>query len=154
MSAWFYTYFDYLALLYLLWVMIRSWRYGPYLEGYNILSAIIMLGFFRGIGLFSSFWRSLDYLLSDWMHLSRFLAMLLALLFSLYLLWKIRKAMSGLLEIRPVPSGEDRVQEALKHGFEKILLPAKNRPRKAPKGIEVIPVQRLSEALSVILEPA
>ena len=57
-------------------------------------------------------------------------------------------------EIRPVPSGEDRVQEALKHGFEKILLPLKNRPRKAPKGIEVIPVQRLSEALSVILEPA
>lgn len=55
-------------------------------------------------------------------------------------------------EIRPVPSGEDRVREAAKHGFSKIILPVANRPRKTVKGIEVIPVQRLSQALSVIFE--
>lgn len=55
-------------------------------------------------------------------------------------------------EIRPVPSGEDRVREAAKHGFGQIILPAANRPRKAVKGIEVIPVQRLSQALSVIFQ--
>ncbi len=55
-------------------------------------------------------------------------------------------------EIRPVPSGEDRVREAAKHGFRRILLPAANRPRKAVKGIEVIPVQRLSQALAVLFE--
>ncbi len=55
-------------------------------------------------------------------------------------------------EIRPVPSGADRVQEAAKHGFSRILLPAGNRPRKPVQGIEVIPVQRLAEALGVILE--
>ncbi len=54
-------------------------------------------------------------------------------------------------EIRPVPSGEDRVQEALKHGFSKIMLPKANAPRKPIKGIEIIPVQRLSEALSVVI---
>ena len=52
-------------------------------------------------------------------------------------------------EIRPVPSGEDRVREAAKHGFKRILLPAANRPRKVVTGIEVIPVQRLSQALAV-----
>ncbi|BAO44721.1 DNA repair protein RadA [Thiolapillus brandeum] len=55
-------------------------------------------------------------------------------------------------EIRPVPSGEDRVREAAKHGFRRILLPAANQPRKAVKDIEVIPVQRLSQALAVLLE--
>ncbi|WP_457675295.1 DNA repair protein RadA [Thiolapillus sp.] len=55
-------------------------------------------------------------------------------------------------EIRPVPSGEDRVREAAKHGFRRILLPAANRPRKAVQGIEVIPVQRLSQALAVLFE--
>ena len=55
-------------------------------------------------------------------------------------------------EIRPVPSGEDRAREAAKHGFSKIILPVANRPRKTVKGIEVIPVQRLSQALSVLFE--
>ncbi len=55
-------------------------------------------------------------------------------------------------EIRPVPSGEDRVREAAKHGFRRILLPAANKPRQAVKGIEVIPVQRLSQALAVLFE--
>ncbi len=55
-------------------------------------------------------------------------------------------------EIRPVPSGEDRIREASKHGFSKIILPQPNQPRKAIEGIEVIPVLRLSQALSVIID--
>ena len=56
-------------------------------------------------------------------------------------------------EIRPVPSGEERVREAAKHGFDRILLPAANRPRRAVKGIEVVPVRRLDEALRLVTEP-
>ncbi len=52
-------------------------------------------------------------------------------------------------EIRPVPSGEERVREAAKHGFTRILLPHANRPRRPVKGIEAIPVRRLAEALEV-----
>ncbi len=100
MSAWFYTYFDYVALLYLLWVMIRSWRYGPYLELYNLLSAVIVLAFFKGISLFPLFWHSLEYVFTDWLHFSRVAGLFVALLCSVYLLWKIRKAMSGLKKKR------------------------------------------------------
>jgi len=50
-------------------------------------------------------------------------------------------------EIRPVPNGEDRVKEAVKHGFTKIILPKANMPKKIPKGIDVIAVNRLSDAL-------
>jgi DNA repair protein RadA/Sms len=54
-------------------------------------------------------------------------------------------------EIRPVPSGEERVREAAKHGFTRILLPQANCPRKGVKGIEVVPVKRLSEALQQLV---
>ena len=53
-------------------------------------------------------------------------------------------------EIRPVPSGEERVREAAKHGFERVIVPAANRPRKAVAGIEVVPVRRLAEALELV----
>ena len=50
-------------------------------------------------------------------------------------------------EIRPVPSGEERLAEAAKHGFKRAIIAAKNAPRQAPKGIEVVAVQRLQEAM-------
>ncbi|MDH5228918.1 MAG: DNA repair protein RadA [Gammaproteobacteria bacterium] len=53
-------------------------------------------------------------------------------------------------EIRPVPSGEERVKEAVKHGFTKIILPKANQPRNLPKNIEIIAVSRLSEAVSLL----
>ena len=49
-------------------------------------------------------------------------------------------------EIRPVPFGEERLAEASKHGFKLALVPHANRPRK-PMGLEVVPVERLSDAL-------
>lgn len=51
-------------------------------------------------------------------------------------------------EIRPVPNGEGRVQEAAKHGFQRVLLPKANMPRKSVmQGIDVMPVVTLAEVL-------
>ena len=50
-------------------------------------------------------------------------------------------------EIRPVPNGEERLREAATHGFKRAIVPKANAPKVAPKGIEVIAVERLSEAL-------
>ena len=51
-------------------------------------------------------------------------------------------------EIRPVPNGEERLREAATHGFARAIVPRANAPRTAPKGLEVVAVERLSEALS------
>jgi DNA repair protein RadA/Sms len=53
-------------------------------------------------------------------------------------------------EIRPVARGQERIREAAKLGFRRVLLPAANRPKKDDSGIELIPVQRLREALELI----
>ncbi len=52
-------------------------------------------------------------------------------------------------EVRPVPFGEERLQEAAKHGFKRAVIPSANRPRgDAP--LEVIPVERLEQALGQV----
>lgn len=53
-------------------------------------------------------------------------------------------------EIRPVPNGTERIQEAAKHGFRKAIVPKANMPKQPIKGIEVIGVARLSEALEAL----
>lgn len=53
-------------------------------------------------------------------------------------------------EIRPVPNGQERLHEAAKHGFKRALIPKGNMPTKPIKGIDVIGVTRLSEALNAI----
>ncbi|MEA3547796.1 MAG: DNA repair protein RadA [Thermodesulfobacteriota bacterium] len=50
-------------------------------------------------------------------------------------------------EIRPVPGGMERLKEAVKHGFKQAIIPKANAPRDTIAGIEVIAVQKLSEAL-------
>jgi DNA repair protein RadA/Sms len=51
-------------------------------------------------------------------------------------------------EIRPVPNGEERLKEAATHGFHRAIVPAANAPKKGQfKGLEVIAVARLAEAL-------
>jgi len=52
-------------------------------------------------------------------------------------------------EIRPVPFGEERITEAQKHGFARVLVPRANMPRRS-LGIDVLPVDRLSEALALV----
>jgi DNA repair protein RadA/Sms len=51
-------------------------------------------------------------------------------------------------EIRPVPNGEERLREAATHGFKRAIVPKANAPKSgAFKGMEVIAVERLSQAL-------
>jgi DNA repair protein RadA/Sms len=53
-------------------------------------------------------------------------------------------------EIRPVPSGQERLHEAAKHGFTKAIVPQSNMPKEKIKGMEVIGVKKLSQALEHI----
>ncbi len=53
-------------------------------------------------------------------------------------------------EIRPVPNGMERIQEAAKHGFKKAIVPKANMPKQPINGIEVIGVARLSDALEAL----
>ena len=53
-------------------------------------------------------------------------------------------------EIRPVPSGQERLREAAKHGFKRAIVPVANKPKEAVAGMDVIAVSKLSEALEAI----
>ena len=53
-------------------------------------------------------------------------------------------------EIRPVTNGQERIQEAAKHGFRRIIVPWANRPKQAIADVEIIPVKRLTDAIEVI----
>jgi DNA repair protein RadA/Sms len=50
-------------------------------------------------------------------------------------------------EIRPVPSGQERLSEAAKHGFKKAIVPKANLPRTPIAGMEIIGVSKLGEML-------
>ena len=50
-------------------------------------------------------------------------------------------------EIRPVRYGTERIAAAAKQGFTRAIVPHGNVPREAPKGMTVVGVRRLSEAL-------
>ena len=52
-------------------------------------------------------------------------------------------------EIRPVPSGQERISEAAKHGFRRAIVPAGNVPKKVPECMQIFCVKKLSDALSV-----
>ncbi len=53
-------------------------------------------------------------------------------------------------EIRPVPSGQERITEAAKHGFKRAIVPNANMPKKNPPDMKVYGVKKLSDALSVL----
>ena len=55
-------------------------------------------------------------------------------------------------EVRPVQRGQDRIREAAKLGFKRVLIPAANRPKNVDVGIEVIAVKRVAEALEILKE--
>ena len=50
-------------------------------------------------------------------------------------------------EIRPVQNGPERLNEAAKHGFTQAIIPNRNKPQEAIKGLKIIEVQRLTDAL-------
>ena len=53
-------------------------------------------------------------------------------------------------EVRPVPNGQERLQEARKHGFKTAIIPYSNRPRGVIKGMAVHGVKSLGAALDVV----
>ena len=58
-------------------------------------------------------------------------------------------------EVRPVANGQERLREAVKHGFTKAIVPHANRPRQGIDGMAVHAVKNLSGALDALegLEP-
>jgi DNA repair protein RadA/Sms len=55
-------------------------------------------------------------------------------------------------EVRPVPSGQERLKEAAKHGFKRAIVPKGNAPKESPPGITIIGVTRLEQALDALFE--
>jgi DNA repair protein RadA/Sms len=53
-------------------------------------------------------------------------------------------------EIRPVPNGQERIREAAKHGFKRAIVPKGNVPKDVVKGMEVVGVSRLADALDAL----
>lgn len=53
-------------------------------------------------------------------------------------------------EIRPVPSGQERVFEAAKHGFKRAIVPQANVPKGGVAGMQIVGVQSLAQALDAL----
>ncbi len=53
-------------------------------------------------------------------------------------------------EIRPVPSGLERLREAAKHGFTKAIIPHGNAPKDVIPGLSITPVRKLADALAAL----
>jgi len=53
-------------------------------------------------------------------------------------------------EIRPVANGQERLREAAKHGFTRAIVPAGNMPKQPIKGMKVISVRKITEALEAL----
>ena len=51
-------------------------------------------------------------------------------------------------EVRPVVRGQERIQEAIKLGFKRMILPRKNLPKKTIHDVELIPVDNIKNALN------
>ena len=50
-------------------------------------------------------------------------------------------------EIRPVPRGQERLREAAKLGFSRVLIPRANLPKRGIEGLEAVPLDRVDDAL-------
>lgn len=55
-------------------------------------------------------------------------------------------------EVRPVQRGQERIREAAKLGFTRAIVPKANLPKQAIKGIEVVGVERLEQALAKLYD--
>lgn len=53
-------------------------------------------------------------------------------------------------EIRPVPSGQERIREAAKHGFNFAIVPKDNLPKQKIDGMEIKGITNLKEALEFV----
>jgi DNA repair protein RadA/Sms len=55
-------------------------------------------------------------------------------------------------EIRPAPRGQERLKEAAKLGFTHAFVPKANAPKQPIKGIEVIALERVEQAINALRE--
>jgi DNA repair protein RadA/Sms len=53
-------------------------------------------------------------------------------------------------EVRPAPRGQDRLREAAKLGFEKIIIPRANAPKAKIGNLEVMTVERVDQAVQLL----
>ena len=53
-------------------------------------------------------------------------------------------------EIRPVPSGQERISEAYKQGFKTAIVPYDNMPRNHNLNMEIIPIKKVSDLISLV----
>jgi len=53
-------------------------------------------------------------------------------------------------EVRPAPRGQERLREAVKLGFRRAIMPRANRPKAAIAGLELIPVERIEQAVQLL----
>ncbi|WP_455198613.1 DNA repair protein RadA [Kaarinaea lacus] len=53
-------------------------------------------------------------------------------------------------EVRAVPSGQERLNSAVKHGFKRAIVPEANVPKNGIKGMEITGVRSLSAALAAL----
>jgi DNA repair protein RadA/Sms len=53
-------------------------------------------------------------------------------------------------EVRPVQRGQERLKEAAKLGFTKAIIPKANQAKQKINGIEIFPVDNLSQAIRLL----
>jgi DNA repair protein RadA/Sms len=53
-------------------------------------------------------------------------------------------------EVRPATRGQERLKEAAKLGFERIIVPRANQPKAKIAGLEVLPVERIDQAVKLL----
>jgi DNA repair protein RadA/Sms len=49
-----------------------------------------------------------------------------------------------------VPNGEERLKEAVKHGFKRAIVPKLNQPQKPIKGLKIFAAQRLQDVVGYL----
>jgi len=55
-------------------------------------------------------------------------------------------------EVRPVFNASERLSEAQKQGFKVAIIPKANTPKKADKGIKIVPIEFLNQAIRYLVE--
>jgi len=55
-------------------------------------------------------------------------------------------------EVRPVFNASERLSEAQKQGFKVAIIPKANTPKKTDKGIKIVPVEFLNQAIRYLVE--
>jgi DNA repair protein RadA/Sms len=55
-------------------------------------------------------------------------------------------------EVRPAPRGQERLKEIAKLGFERAIVPRANQPKSRISGLDVLPVERVEQAVRLLRE--